>query len=134
MSERIKSILIRYGIAAGIGGLMTYLTLVLHGYGELETAVDRYRLLCDAFTIPGVILFMVGILVWIAGKGMFDSLAYLGRSFFWLFNGAKPVRYYDFVQEKRAKRKKGGYGFLLLTGGVFLLVALVFLFLFYRIY
>ena len=134
MSERVKSILLRYGIAFTIGGLLTYVTLVLHDYPALETAADRYRLLCDAFTIPGTVLIMVGALVWLAGDGMFDSLSYLGRSIFWIFNGAKPLRYYDYIQEKRANRKKGGFGFLLLTGGVFMAVAMVFFCLFYSVY
>lgn len=134
MSDRVKSLLPRYGIAFAIGGLLTWLTLYLHDYSTLTEAVDRYRLLCDAFTIPGVILMMVGALVWISGEGMFDSLSYLGRSIFWIFNQAKPVRYYDYIQEKRANRKKGGWGFLVITGAVFTAVALVFMALFYQVY
>lgn len=134
MSDRLKSILLRYGISMAAGGILAALTLNLHGYREMTELVDQYRLLCDAFTIPGVILLMVGLLVWIAGEGMFDSLTYLGRSFFWMFNQAKPVRYFDYIQEKRANRKHIRCGFLLLSGAIYLAVALIFMALFYKVY
>lgn len=95
---------------------------------------DRYRILCDAFTIPGVILLMVGLLVWISTTGMFDSL---GFAFSWL--GARLIpglalrrneKYYDYVTRKRGNRAKG-YRFLYIVGGVFLAVAIVFFILFY---
>ena len=55
---------------------MTYATLTLHGYSELATAAEKYRLLSDAFTIPGSILLMVGLLVAISNAGNFIGLGY----------------------------------------------------------
>ena len=134
MDEKLISNIKKYLISFVVMGAASIGVLALRKFGAELSGQERYLDLADAFTIPGVVLIMVGALVWISGEGMFDSLSYLGRSIFWIFNQAKPVRYYEYIQEKRAKRKKGGWGFLLLTGAAFMAVALVYLALFYKVF
>ena len=133
MSEKLRNRLLKYGISAAVCAGLAVIYCATRNFSQMAL-VEKYRTLCDAFTIPGVILLMVGLLVWIAGEGMFDSLTYLGRSFFWMFNQAKPVRYFDYIQEKRANRKHIRCGFLLLSGAIYLAVALIFMALFYKVY
>ena len=137
MSTKVKSILLRYGIAVAAGALLTLLLLDLHGYVLATEAVDRYRIMSDAFTIPGMLLVMLGCMVWIGGTGALDGIGYTLRhlaSRLLPFIGGKDERYYDYVARKKTVRKKGGGAFLVLTGLAFLAVSVVFMVLFYQLY
>ena len=61
--NRLKSILIKCGITAVVGVGMVFLVLNLHGFSALSNQSEQFRLLADAFTIPGVIMIMVGLLI-----------------------------------------------------------------------
>ena len=136
--QKLLRTLIKYGITAAVGGLMVYLTLTLHGFAELPGQVDRYRVLADAFTIPGVVLMLVAALVAVANEGAFTGVSY---SLTWMIRTLIPLAalkngresYRDYVERKRANRVKG-YSFLFFTGLAFFTVAIVFTVLFYRVY
>ena len=138
MSKKTVQTLVSYAVAILLGLGVAILVASNYGFGEAENAMVRYRILCDACTIPGVILLCSGILSWIAGQGSFDILAYAGRNILRIFHReAQHVTYYDFVEErreKRAQKEKGHFLFLIFTGAAFLLVAVIFLLLFYKLY
>ncbi len=138
MSKKAKRTLVSYVIAVLLGAGIAVFVASNYGFGDAASAMDRYRILCDAFTIPGVMLLCCGVLSWIADQGTFDSLAYAGRSLLRIFHREeRHVRYYEFVEErreKRAKKEKGHFLFLIVTGAAFLLVAVVFMLLFYNLY
>ncbi len=134
----IRKLLLKYGIATAVAGGMTALVLYLHGYADAVTQADRYRILADAFTIPGVILVMVAALIWVSTFGFFDGLSYAARQFaglFWPMFGKKHkhLTYYDYKVEREEKRF-GGYGFLFFVGLAFVVVAVVFTILHSRVY
>ena len=127
--------LIKYGCSAVVVGLIVWAYLAGHPIGA-EKLHDQYRILCDAFTIPGILFLMIGCLVWASGQGALDGLGYvLSFATKSLIPGKRKEveRYYDYVQRKREKRTKG-YGFLLITGLVTLAVAMVFFALFFSVY
>lgn len=131
--KRWTAFLLKYGITALVGGLLTWLTLDLHGFSSTMPKLQQYRLLCDAFTIPGVILVMVGFLVMIANAGNFLGLGYAVKHAVKMlipFGNKKDERYYDYYQRKQ-QGKITGYGFIFITGLVFMAVAMVFFTLFY---
>ena len=127
---------LKYGITCGIAAGMAYLTATLRGFSTEMAALEQYRILCDAFTIPGVVLLMLGLLVMIANAGNFLGISYL------LVNGLRSLipfgrkaeRYYDYYQRKKAQGKVTGYGFIFISGAIFMAVALVFYALFYMHY
>ena len=88
----------------------------------------RFGLLCDAFTIPGVLLLGAGALLRLAGKGALDGLRYaLCCAFRGLLPGRGTVeRYGDYTERKRSSRTDG-CGWLLLSGGISTAISLVFL-------
>lgn len=136
MSKEQKTTLIKYLSASLVGIALAVFYISVRDI-TLEPLVEQYRILCDAFTIPGLVLIMLGFLVWISGTGTLDGLSYalqgLKRM---LIPGAgleKGERYGDYVERKRKKRISG-YGFLFVVGGVFMAIALVFMALFYSIY
>ena len=96
-------------------------------------AVEQYRVLCDAFTIPGALMVMVALLLSLNNLGALDTLMYL-LSYLprMLAPGAfgEPEKLIDYVEHRREKRGKG-FGFLYVVGFLFLGIAIVFLVLFY---
>jgi hypothetical protein len=136
MPEKIRKLIGKYLTAASIGGVLVCLTLWLNDFSSLTEKLDRYRVLTDAFSIPGVILIMVGCLVFISTDGFFDMISYalskLGRSLV-PFSKKTDESYYDYKTRKSGQRFTG-YSFLFFTGLAFLAVALVFLALFFANY
>ncbi len=135
MSKKVKARLLKYGITIGIGLLMAYAYVATRDLGSLEL-VDKYRVLCDAFTIPGVIMVMAGAIVWVANEGALDGLGYIltnGLAMLIPGKSGGTERYADYVERKRKNRVKG-YGFLFICGAIFLVVTFVFMALFYSIY
>ena len=73
MSKELKNNLLKYGITALIGALMTFTTLRSYHFAEAVTNAEKYRILSDAFTIPGVVLIMFGLLVMVSNGGFFNG-------------------------------------------------------------
>ena len=134
MSKNLRNNLLKYGIAALVGGAMTYFTLWSYEYTAVVDTAEKLRLLGDAFTIPGVILIMVGFLVMVANGGFFNGISYaFSYAVRMLIPGAnKDVGKYSDYVERRSKTPKMSFSFLFVVGGVFLAVAVVFVVLFYN--
>ena len=132
-----KKRLIKYGITGAIGALMAYMSVYLRVDSLDLPRVELYRILCDAFTIPGSILIMVGVLVMIANAGNFIGLGYAARhlkNMLIPFSHKKEEPYYDYYERKRKEGKVKGYGFLFITGAFYMAIAMVFYALFYSVY
>lgn len=136
MSSKLKSILLKYGITALIGALMVFIVMRNYGYADAATQVDKVLILSNAFTIPGVILIMVGFLVMASNEGAFNGISYaMSYAVRMLIPGggaAKQEKYGDYVMRRREK-EKAKVGFIFLVGLVYLVVAIVFTVLFYQI-
>ena len=137
MSNRMKSNLLKYGISGGIAFVLIWIYCSTRNLW-LQIPMERWRILCDAFTIPGLTYIMVGFLMMIANEGFFDMLSYACSKAVGMFLPGRGFsddgeKYYDYVQRKKDKRVSG-FGFLFVVGGVLMAFALLFLFLFYRLY
>lgn len=135
MSKRLKAGLLKYGISALVCGAMAWYYVSLRSFST-QSPMEQYRILCDAFTIPGVIAVMLGFLMMVANDGFFLGLSYcVGVAWKALLPGGrlKIQRYGDYVAERKGKKVKG-FGFLFVVGGICLAAALVFLVLFYQLY
>ena len=135
MSKESRSSLIKYAVSVMFGGVLVWLYLALRDFQAAEL-MEKYRMLSDAFLIPGILLVMAGFLISVTNQGALDGISYAtGRAFRKLIPGMDRVdeKYYDYVERKRQKRVKG-YGFLFVVGGVFLAIAVIFMVLFYRLY
>ena len=134
MSRSQKATLIKYLLTVAAGGGLAYLYISLRDFAA-ASQMEKYRMLCDAFTIPGILLLSIGILIAIANEGAFNgigyALSYLAKAL--TFRGGRQEKYYDYVERKR-ERRATGYGFLFITGAGFMALALIFMILFYRLY
>ena len=113
---------------------MVFLTLWSHGFWESKELVDKYKILTDAFTIPGVVFILVGCLVALSNEGALSSLGWMLKRMFKFLNpfaNKNIEKYSDYVANKK---KVTGYSFLFYTGLLFTVVSIVFLILFYSVY
>lgn len=91
--------------------------------------------LCDAFSVSGVLVLGVGLLVFATNGGAFDMLAFGFIKLFDLFKKdltkTKYRTFYDYRQAQREKKRS--FSSLLIVGGAFLLVGIALL-LVYELY
>ena len=101
----------------------------------LDWEKDKWHILADTFTIPGVMFLMVFLLVKVSDFGAFDAIAYSVRlvvTVIFRSNVRKsklPVNYRDYRLARMAKQRTSAT-FLLLVGGIHLAVAIIFIILF----
>jgi len=135
----LKKNLIKYGVSISLSLLLAF----FYVYVRVDFAdpgatalVEWYRIICDAFTIPGLILLMLGCLMSLSNTGAMDGLGYVvSIAVKMLIPGGalKTERYKEYLERRRANRVRG-YGFLYLVGAGCMMVSLVFMALFYSIY
>ncbi len=116
------------------GLLLAYVYVALRDF-RVQSLEDKYRILCDAFTTPAVLLIMTAALIAISNSGALNGIAYAlsqGIGIFIPGRGIGTESYADYLERKR-DRKISGYSFLLISGVIFLAVALIFMFLFYSV-
>ncbi|MCQ2424251.1 MAG: DUF3899 domain-containing protein [Clostridia bacterium] len=135
--KKIIRTLLKYGIATLIAAGLGYLFLTKEGYASSLPPVDRYHILCDAFMVPGLLLIMFGLLVFVANTGFFDIFAFSVKKVVRLMFPAleySKEKFHEYRERKNEEGRVRGYGFLFIVGGVFTLIGAVFLVLFYRYY
>lgn len=127
MSERTKSLLIKYGITVGACLTMTTMHLLNADFLNLE-GEHLLRVLSDAFLVPGLLCVFSGLLIWLGNEGSFDGIGYaLSYAFHAIMPGPlnKRESYKDYLARKKGKEPMG-FAFLLIVGVVFTVIALVF--------
>ena len=135
MRKSRKVMILRCLSAAAVGGAVAWFYGTSRWQEEMEL-VEQYRVLCDAFSIPGILMVLFALLFSLNNLGALDTIAYL-MSFLprMIAPGAfgEPQKLIDFVENRRQKRSKG-YGFLYIVGFIFLGIAIVYLVLFYKVF
>ena len=118
-----------YVVAFVIAALIAVGIYVSRGLSAESTAEEQYRALCDAFTVPGVIMLAFGVLLWVSGEGALTGVTWLLHNAIYMLipgKGLQVVSYRDYLEERRTREKKTHPCFFA-VGGFFLVVALVFL-------
>ena len=139
MSSPLKKNLIKYGVSVGLSLALAYFYVYVRVDFQNPGAtplIEWYRTLCDAFTIPGLILLMFGCLMSLSNTGAMDGLGYVVSIAVKMLipGGALNMeRYKEYLDRRRANRIRG-YGFLYIVGAGCMAVSLVFMVLFYSLY
>ena len=96
-----------------------------------QTLIEQYHILCDAFTLPGMFMTLLGLMILMGNLGALDALSYavhyLLHTFIPLLGKGKS--YIDYVMERREHRLHG-YGFLFVVGLLLTAVGVVYLMLY----
>ena len=130
MIKFLKSILARYLITVAVGLSFVYSYIAPRDLAN-QTLIEQYHILCDAFTLPGLFMMLIGLMLLMGNLGALDAISF---AFHYLFHTFLPLTgesmtYLEFVEDRREHRIHG-YGFLFIVGAVFTAIAVVFLLLY----
>ena len=127
-----KKTVTKYLVTIGVAALATLLVIWLRDLSAEHDLAQRYRILADAFCVPGVILMCFSGIMWVSADGFFDSLGYAFSRIGGMFMPAYKVKhetYFDYKQrknDKRAEKEGGSFWFLFFVGLGYVLVSVVF--------
>jgi len=128
-----KSQLLKYGLATGIALAYAIYTVISQNAFSQDLR-GMLRIISDGLFLPGALMLLIGLLLVVSNHGAFDALAYTGKSIKRLFiperPGEKRVNYRAYVEQRREK-KTTGFGFLFIVGGVFTVIGLIVMLVFY---
>lgn len=130
----MKKNILRYAIASTAGAALAFSVMCFKGIFSQDSLKTVFTILCDSFFVAGICLFCVGAIVAAAGGGAFDMLGY---AVVMIFDGLRKNignrKYKDFYEYRKAKSgRKHSSVYLLIIGGVFVAVSLVFLGVYYK--
>ena len=117
-------------ISLGIGLMIGVLILVIGGIPETGTE-EFWKKLCDAFTVPGILLTGAGLLSLVSDIGVFNGISYPVRKAFSQIRSEEkraeiPKTYYDYVSARQENGRRKSLS-VLWVGLFFLVIAGVFL-------
>lgn len=101
-----------------------------------QGVVAKMGTLSDAFFAAGVFIGCIGLLVFVSDRGAFDMLKYAVVMLIAKFKrNVKDRKYKDFNEYRaaRSERENKPIAYMLIVGVCFLLVAIVFLILYYKL-
>lgn len=130
--KNTKKTVIKYLVTVGIAFVATLLVIWLRDIANEGDIQERYRILADAFCVPGAVLMCSAGIMWVAADGFFDSLAYAFRRAGGMFIPAYKIKhetFFDYKQrknEKRAEREDTDFWYLFFVGLGFVLVSAIF--------
>lgn len=135
MRKSVKVMILRCMSATAVGGAVSWWYITSRWQADLPL-VEQYRVICDGFTVPGMMMVLFALMLSLNNLGALDTMAYL-LSFIprMIAPGAfgEPEKLIDFVEHRREKRAKG-FGFLYIVGSIFLGIAIYYLVKFYSVF
>ena len=114
-------------IPLGAGLVLAAVTFTVQGGFSAADTEAFWRAVCDAMTVPGMMLTCLGLLSVVSGQGAFDGLNFSVRKAFSQVlreerRNAMPKTFYDYVTLKQEKQRNKphthlyvGLGFLALA-------------------
>ncbi len=130
-----RKLLLKYSITVVICAAVAVFLMWQHNLWSAESNMSRFHILSDAFVVPGMLILLSGVLVWVSNFGFFDMLGYVGSRVGSMFipfyrKSFDHQTFYDYKESRKDKRISG-YSFLFIVGGVFFIVGVVFLILYF---
>lgn len=118
-----------YIITAVIGIAITVAIICSKQIWAADGTKIVMQILSDALFVPGVLLAGVGLIIFASNGGAFDMLGFAVLLFFNLFRkDVNKRKYKDFYEYRQAKKdKKRSMAFMLITGLIFIAIAVIFI-------
>lgn len=123
--------LIKYGSAVIFGAIIFFITISVRNIYTQTSIKEIYRYISDGFTIPGVIILCAGVLVFLSNQGAFMGVGYVVKHAVVMlipFIKKKNESYQEYCEKKKAVK---GYLFLFIVGGIYLILGIIFIILYY---
>ena len=115
-------------LTAMAAGITVFLLLaIFRGGFTAEDPAERWRIICDALFVPGILLMAFGLLLFASRGGVFDMLRFGVQKVIGVIlprkkREALPRTFYDYKTEREG-REQIHMGYLLAVGMVFILLA-----------
>ena len=136
-NKKRKAYWIGFAIAFGISILLCIGTLFsIQASLKLDWEESKWRILTDAFTIPGVLYLMAFLLVKVTDFGAFDAIVYSVRlvwnvTFHSETRKTKlPSNYRDYRLQKAVKERTSA-SFLLIVAAIYAILTVIFLMIYF---
>ena len=133
MSDKRVVTAIKYASAVAIGLVFGAVYLFNNDFFGQDLR-NMYRLLSDAFMLPGFLMVAGGLMIWMSNEGAWHGVAFVvTRAVKFLLpfgRGTKDENYGEYVA-RQSKKRVDGYSFVIVTGVIFLAVAALFMYLFH---
>lgn len=124
---------LKYVITASIGLGFALLIMLGKGVFNQEDTKQVYKILSDAFFVPGVCITGFGLLIFASNGGTFDMLSFGMKKFFSLFKrdlkGTMKETFYDYRAAKEGTEKS--FGYMVIVGLVFITLSVIFVVFYY---
>ena len=122
---------IKYVVTAGSGLVAAIVLCLVKGIFKMTETKEIVRVVCDAFTLVGLIMMGCGLLTVLNKAGAFDGLGYTFKSMKRVWTNYRhdenfPKTYYDYKQSVKGKRSSKWY--LVIIGAGYLLIGIVLVF------
>ena len=132
-----RKLLFKYSITVAIGAIIAVFLMWQHNLLGAESNMSRFHILSDAFVVPGMLILLSGVLVWVSNFGIFDTLGYAGSRVGSMFipfyrKSFDHQTFYDYKESRKGKRISG-YSFMFVVGGAFFIIGVVFLILYFAV-
>ncbi len=123
----------KYLITILVGIALTAWCAISRGLLEQTEMVKIYHILCDSFFVSGVLITGVGLLIFSTNEGTFDMIVYGTKSFLGMFKKNLKPKHATFYDYRVANaEKKLSFGYLVISGLLFLAISFVFYYCYYQ--
>lgn len=141
MRKKTKTTLITYIVCLVFAGI--FAGSIFFSRDWSADMRENYKNLSDAFSVPGVLLLSVATIIWLSGEGIFDGVGFVvGKAFRSLIPFArtrelKGETYQEYKERRHPATPSKGEDsvniklHILLSGVLFILISVVFVFLYY---
>ena len=121
---------VKYVAAAVVGLTIALVICILKGIFKTTDPAKIFRILSDAFAVPGILLTCFGLLSYVTKEGTFDGIAYSFKTMRKVRrnitdDGKTPKTYYDYQQSAKTKRKVAWH--LVIVGLGYIAIAIIFI-------
>lgn len=133
MKNNKTKVVIKYAIASIIAIGFVFLNLSLRDFFNEQDLKEKYRILADSFTIPGLIYILLGLLILLTNKGSLDALGYMAKRAIKMLIPMSKKDNMTYAEYKENRKGIHGYGFLFYIGSIVTALGVVFTILFYQV-
>lgn len=125
---------LKYFIVSIIGVLISISIFASRNLLDANNTTELVFILSDGFLVPGVLILGFGILVFVSNGGMFDVFTYsINKMRTMRLSGEKKQKGYKTFYDYRMSKEKAPCAFLIIIGGVFFGLSVIFNILFYYV-
>ncbi len=128
----MKIRLIKIAVLAAVGAAIFLCAALIRGLFGMTEYRDIMRGLCDGFSVAGLILLLVGLIVVCSNGGAYDIMGFATKKFFSVFRRAekRSRETYAEYRERKGANKRTFVEFFI-VGGVYFAAGMAFLIAYY---